>query len=378
MHPEVRSGSIEPARRRRRPARATIASRERPDAAPAGALATPAAAPRPPMDHRHLGRTGLLVSPLCLGTMNLGPHADEKESFAILDRALELGIDFVDTANVYGFKPGGGGAQEDRGKTEAILGRWLAQGGGRRERIVLATKVYGRTGDGPNDRGLSARHVKRACEDSLRRLQTDHVDLYQMHHVDRDTPWEETWQAMEQLVSEGKVIYVGSSNFAGWDIATACETAKARHFLGLASEQSIYHLGNRMVELEVLPACRHHGLGVLPWSPLGGGMLAGALEKATEGRRTSEVISKRIAENREKLESYEGLCRELGEEPATVALSWLLHQDGVTAPIIGPRNLEQLEGSLRATEIELDEQALSRLDEIWPGPGGEAPKAYAW
>ncbi|RMF36778.1 MAG: aldo/keto reductase [Chloroflexi bacterium] len=323
------------------------------------------------MEYTRLGRTGLKVSRLCLGTMNFGPETSEADSFAIMDRALELGINFFDTANVYGWRRG-------EGITEQIIGRWLAQGGGRREQIVLATKVYGAMGDGPNDRGLSAYHIRRACEESLRRLQTDHIDLYQMHHVDRETPWEEIWQAMEQLVREGKVLYVGSSNFAGWHIAQAQCTAAERHFMGLVSEQSLYNLSARTIELEVIPACRAYGLGVLPWSPLAGGMLAGALRKVKEGRRASKRVREAVERHRPQLEAYESLCRELGERPADVALAWLLHNPDVTAPIIGPRTLEQLEGSMRALEIRLSDEVLARLDEIWPGPGGEAPEAYAW
>jgi aryl-alcohol dehydrogenase-like predicted oxidoreductase len=322
------------------------------------------------MEYTHLGRTGLSVSRLCLGTMNFGPQASEADSFAMMDKALELGINFFDTANRYGGHLG-------IGVTEQIIGRWLAQGG-RREQIVLATKAYGAMGDGQNDRGLSAYHLRRACEESLRRLQTDHIDLYQMHHVERSTPWEEIWQAMEQLVREGKVLYVGSSNFAGWDIATAQGVAGARHFMGLVSEQSLYNLNARMIELEVIPACRYHGLGLIPWSPLAGGLLGGALEKAQAGRRSSEQAQKNIEQHRAKLEAYEGFCKELGEQPADVALAWLLHNPVVTAPIIGPRTLEQLTGSLRALEIKLSDEALARLDQIFPGPGGEAPKAYAW
>ncbi len=323
------------------------------------------------MQYTHLGRTGLQVSRLCLGTMNFGPLTTEEDSYAIMDRALEVGINFFDTANVYGRKTG-------EGVTEQIIGRWLAQGGGRREKVVLATKVFGRMGDWPNESRLSAYHIKRACEESLRRLQTDHIDLYQMHHIDRDTPWEEIWQAMEQLVREGKVIYVGSSNFAGWHIAQAQATAKERHFMGLVSEQSLYNLTARMIELEVLPACESYGLGVIPWSPLAGGMLGGALKKAEEGRRTSEHVQQRIEELRPQLEQYENFCAELGEEPADVALAWMLHNPVVTAPIIGPRTLDQLEGSLRALAITLDDDAMEKLDEIWPGPGGAAPEAYAW
>src|SRR5438067_820060 len=261
------------------------------------------------MDYARLGRTGLKVSRLCLGTMNFGPLAAEAESFAILDRALELGINFLDTADVYGWRTG-------EGITEQIVGRWLAQGGGRRERVVLATKVYGRMGEGPNDRGLSAWHIRRACDESLRRLRTDRIDLYQMHHVDRDTPWDEVWQAMEQLVTAGKVLYVGSSNSAGWHIAQANAVAAERHFLGLVSEQSLYNLTARTVELEVIPACRAHGLGLLPWSPLAGGLLAGALAAAGEGRRASERIRKRVEERRAQPEAWEGFCREPGAAPA--------------------------------------------------------------
>jgi aryl-alcohol dehydrogenase-like predicted oxidoreductase len=323
------------------------------------------------MEYTNLGRTGLKVSRLCLGTMNFGPLTEEEDSHAIMDKALEAGINFFDTANVYGWKTG-------EGITEKIVGRWLAQGCGRREQIVLATKVYGRMGEGPNDRRLSAYHIRKACEDSLRRLQTDHIDLYQMHHIDREAPWEEIWQAMEQLVREGKVLYVGSSNFAGWHIAQAQCTARERGLMGLVSEQSLYNLNDRMIELEVIPACRHYGLGLIPYSPLAGGMLAGALQKESEGRRTSENIQKEIEKHQSQLRAYEAFCREIHEEPANVALAWLLHNPVVTAPIIGPRTMEQLSGSLKALEITLTDEHVVRLNEMWPGPGGEAPEAYAW
>ena len=323
------------------------------------------------MNYVRLGRTGLRVSPLCLGTMNFGPFTSESDSHAIMDKAIDLGINFFDTANVYGWKTG-------EGVTEKIVGRWLTRGGGRRERIVLATKVFGRMGDGPNDRGLSAYHIKRACEDSLRRLQTDRIDLYQMHHIDRDAPWDEIWQAMEQLVREGKILYVGSSNFAAWNIAQANCLAAQRHALGLVCEQSLYNLNARTVELEVIPACEEFGLGLIPWSPLGGGLLGGILRKIAEGRRASDRIQKAVEKHRPKLEAYESLCRELGEQPADVAVAWLLHNAVVTAPIIGPRTMEQLTGSLRALELTLGAGTLAKLEEIFPGPGGEAPEAYAW
>jgi aryl-alcohol dehydrogenase-like predicted oxidoreductase len=323
------------------------------------------------MTYTKLGRTGLQVSRLCLGTMNFGPETDEKESHAIMDEALALGINFFDTANVYGWKKG-------EGWTEQIIGRWLAQGGGRREKIVLATKVYGRMGDRPNERGLSAYHIRRACEESLRRLQTDHMDLYQMHHIDLETPWEEIWQAMEQLVREGKVIYAGSSNFAGWQIATANQTASHRNFMGLVSEQSIYSLQNRAIELEVIPACRAYGMGLIPWSPLAGGILGGTYEKAKKGRRADSESKDLAAKHRPQLEQYEALCKQIGEPPAVVAMAWLLMNPAVTSPIIGPRTMDQLKGGLRALEVRLDESTMKKLDTIWPGPGGEAPEAYAW
>ena len=323
------------------------------------------------MDYTHLGRTGLLVSPLCLGTMNFGPHSTEADSFAIMDRALEHGINFFDTANVYGWKTG-------EGVTEQIIGRWFAQGAGRREKVVIATKLYGSMGEWPNTSKLSALNIRRACDASLQRLQTDYIDVYQMHHVDRATPWEEIWQAMEQLVREGKVLYVGSSNFAGWHIAKANEQARTRHFMGLTSEQSLYNLMERTAELEVIPACEDYGLGLIPWSPLAGGLLGGALQKAAEGRRANPDVQRRIDEHRAELESYEAFCRDLGEQPADVALAWLLANPVVTAPIIGPRTIAQLDGSLRALEIQLSAEALSRLDELFPGPGGPAPEAYAW
>jgi aryl-alcohol dehydrogenase-like predicted oxidoreductase len=323
------------------------------------------------MEYTNLGRTGVAVSRLCLGTMNFGPETSEADSHAIMDAALDLGINFFDTANVYGWKRG-------EGVTEQIIGRWLAQRKGARDQIVLATKVYGRMGEGPNERGLSAYHIKRACEASLCRMQTDHIDLYQMHHVDRDTPWEEVWQAMEQLVREGKVTYIGSSNFAGWQIATANQVAAQRNFLGLVSEQSKYSLQTRDIELEVVPACRAYGLGLIPWSPLAGGVLGGALEKSNTGRRSGANAQAMIERHRQQLEDYEKLCAELDEPPANVALAWVLANPVVTAPIIGPRTMSQLTEAAKALELILGDGTLKQLNEIWPGPGGEAPEAYAW
>jgi Predicted oxidoreductases (related to aryl-alcohol dehydrogenases) len=329
------------------------------------------------MQYTRLGRTGLQVSRLCLGTMNFGPQTTEQDSFAIMDRALEHGINFWDTADVYGWKMG-------ERITEKIIGNFFAQGGGRREKVVIATKVYNKVEDWPNGERLSKLRIKKGCEDSLKALRTDYIDLYQMHHVDRLAPWEELWEAFEQLIREGKVLYIGSSNFAGWHIAQANETAKQRGTLGLVSEQSKYHLLCRYPELEVLPACEQYGLGVIPWSPLASGVLGGALQKAAEGRRAQEGVQKEIEKHRPALEKWEALCKDLGEHPANVALAWLLHQKAVTAPIIGPRTIEQLDDSLRATEITLSEETLGKIDEIFPavglfgGASKPAPEAYAW
>jgi len=327
------------------------------------------------MQYTHLGRTGLVVSELCLGTMNFGPFTSEADSFAIMDRALEAGVNFYDTANNYGGNLGPD--RGHRGWTEEIIGRWFKQGGGRREKVVLATKVYTNASAWPNDGKLSARHIKMECEASLRRLQVDCIELYQMHHIDRATPWEEIWEAMAQLRAEGKIIYCGSSNFAGWHIAQAQEKAADRHFLGLVSEQSIYNLNTRAIELEVIPACQAYGLGLIIWSPLAGGLLGGALQKQEDGSRSGRMAAQ-IEKMRPQLEAYENIAKELGIHPANLGLAWLLHQPAVTAPIIGPRTLEQLECALDVPEIELDDAVLAKLDDLFPGPGGPAPEAYAW
>ncbi len=328
------------------------------------------------MEYRKLGRTGLNISPLVVGTVNFGWLTSEDDSFEILDYAMDAGLNFFDTSNNY-----------NAGKTEALLGRWFAQGGGRREHVVLATKVYSRPNDwgssdpvkrdgswvGPNDSGLSARNIRAAVEASLKRLKTDHIDLYQMHHIDRTVPWEELWQAMDVLITQGKVLYVGSSNFAGWHIAAAAEAAKRRNGLGLASEQSVYNLTNRTIELEVMDACKAYGLALLTYSPLAGGTLAGDPTDNETGRR--RFLSD---ETSEATSAFGALCRDLGHNPADVALAWVAQSQYVTAPIVGPRTLGQLQQNIAALEIKLDDETLTRLDEIFPGPGGRAPEAYAW
>jgi aryl-alcohol dehydrogenase-like predicted oxidoreductase len=323
------------------------------------------------MEYTHLGRSGLSVSRLCLGTMNFGPETDEATSFDIMDAAQTAGVNFFDTANVYGSKQG-------RGATESILGRYFAQGGDRRENTVLATKVYGAMSDRPNDSKLSALNIRRSLDESLMRLQTDYIDLFQFHHVDRDTPWDEVWQAMETAVAQGKILYAGSSNFAGWHIATAQAEARKRNFTGLVSEQSLYNLLKRDIEREVIPSAQASGLGILPWSPLDGGLLGGVLRKERDGsRRTSGANAEKLEKNRDAIGAYEDFAAELGHEPGDLGLAWLMHQKAVTAPIIGPRTMEQLEAGLRAVDVKLDEAALTRLDEIFPGYQ-TAPEDYAW
>ncbi|HEY3942547.1 MAG TPA: aldo/keto reductase [Acidimicrobiales bacterium] len=322
------------------------------------------------MQFAHLGRTGLRVSRLCLGTMNFGPETDEADSFAIMDRAHDVGINFFDSANVYGRSKG-------RGATEEIVGRWFEKGDGRRERTVLATKLYGEMGDWPNEGRLSALNIRRACDASLRRLQTDYIDLYQMHHIDRTTPWDEIWEAMEVLRAQGKILYVGSSNFAGWHIAKAQGVAEGRQFTGLASEQSLYNLLARQIELEVLPAAIDFGVGVIPWSPLQGGLLGGVVRKEREGSRRNQRWAGADDALRAQLGAYEDLCESIGEEPSTVALAWLLGRPGVTGPIIGPRTVDQFEGALRALEITLASEVLEQLDALFPGHK-PAPEDYAW
>lgn len=323
------------------------------------------------MQYTHLGRSGLKVSRLCLGTMNFGPQTEESAAHAIMDSALGAGINFFDTANVYG-------GAEHRGWTEEIIGRWFAKGGERRERTVLATKLYGTMTDRPNESKLSALNIRRALEASLKRLQTDYIDIYQFHHVDRNTPWDEIWQAIEVAVQQGKILYSGSSNFAGWHIVQAQEAAARRHYTGLVSEQSIYNLLTRNVELEVLPAAQQYGLGFIPWSPLHGGLLGGVLKKERDGvRRLEGRAAETLKKHHDQVREYEDFAEELGHEPGDVALAWLLRQPAVTAPIVGPRTQEQLAAAIRALDVPLNEDALKRLDAIFPGHR-TAPEDYAW
>jgi NDP-hexose C3-ketoreductase / dTDP-4-oxo-2-deoxy-alpha-D-pentos-2-ene 2,3-reductase len=321
------------------------------------------------MIYRRLGRTALQVSALCLGTMNFGPRTSEAESFAILDDAFETGINFIDTANQYGGHLG-------VGVTETLLGGWLAKNPARRDRIVLATKVYEPMSDDINDRGLSARHIQMACDASLKRLRVDHIDLYQMHHIDRAAPPEEIWQAMDRLIAQGKITYVGTSNFPGWKIAQLNERAMAAHGLGVVCEQSLYNLIERRAELEVIPACQSYGMGVIAWSPLAGGLLAGPSADA-DGRRKADGAVLAADARADQLARFAALCETLDQSPSAVALAWLLQQPGVTSAIIGPRRREQLTSVLHAPGLKLDPETLARIDAIFP-PVGPAPEAYAW
>ena len=322
------------------------------------------------MKFMNLGRSGLSVSRLCLGTMNFGPETDEASAHAIMDAALANGINFFDTANRYG--------APQHGRTEEIMGRWFSKGGGRRAKVVLATKLYGEMDAWPNNKWLSALNIRRACDASLKRMQVDYIDLYQMHHIDRSTPWPEIWQGLELLVAQGKIIYTGSSNFAGWHLAQAQAAAAARNFMGLVSEQALYNLVVRDLEREVIPAAINYGIGILPWSPLNGGLLGGVLKKERDGKRRLEGRAQESFEKiRPQITAYEELCADIKQEPGDVALAWLLQQPGVTAPIIGPRTLAQLEAALVAEQLELSAQVLAKLDAIFPGYK-TSPEDFAW
>ncbi|MEV6648031.1 aldo/keto reductase [Amycolatopsis sp. NPDC051371] len=320
------------------------------------------------------GRTGLRVGRLAVGTVNFGGRTEEPDARRILDVALAHGLNLVDTADMYGWRV-------HRGYTEELLGRWLSGSPRRRDDVIVATKVGEQMGDGPNDCGLSAHHIIRSCEASLRRLGTDRIDLYQMHRYDPDVSWEVVWQAMDQLISQGKVRCVGSSNFAGWNIADAQHAARGRGLAGLVSEQCVYNLLTRQPELEILPAAQAHGLAVMVWAPLHGGLLSGALRKAREGTAAKSAqgrAASALLENQAAVERYEQFCGDLGRNPAEVGLAWVLSRPGVTVPVVGPRTEGQLESALRALDTGLSAGELDELDKIFPphGRGGPAPRAW--
>lgn len=323
------------------------------------------------MEYKKLGRTGLRVSGLCLGTMNFGAGTDEKEAHRIMDAALEAGINFFDTANNYGFLVG------KVGITEEIIGRWFQLGGGRREKTVLATKVHEDMfdeNDGPNTApGLSAYKIRRHFKESLRRLQTDHVEIYYLHHVDRSASFEEVFGTMDELRAQGCFDYIGISNFPAWKTAQIQEKFAAAHSFGIAVQQERYSLVARSIESEVLPACAEYGIGTVAYSPLGGGLLSCSAEDTLRRRGNASDILR----HKEQLQEYSKLCREAGLRERDVAMAWLTGNPRLTAPIIGPRTLEQLYDSVKAMELKLPEDMKKELDRIFPGPG-EAPEAYAW
>lgn len=318
--------------------------------------------------YARLGSSRLEVSQLCLGTMNFGRSAEPDAAFEIMDAAHGAGINYFDTANTYS-------APGKPSVSERIIGDWFEQGHGRRERTVLATKLFESTDPWPNNGGLSALNIRRACDASLSRLKTDYIDVLQMHHVDRGSRWDEVWEAFEVLRAQGKILYVGSSNFAGWHLAVAQHAAAQRNFLGLVSEQSVYNLAERSIELEVLPAAEHFGIGVVIYSPLSGGLLAG---ETAEGVRAGspETVARRKRHG-EQLRATAVIARELGATIPQVAIAWLLTRPAVVAPIVGPRTLDQLNSLIPAASLRLDSSVLEELDRIWPGPGA-APEAYAW
>lgn len=332
------------------------------------------------MNYQRLGRSNLKVSRICLGTMHFGVHTSKEDSFAIMDKCLELGINFFDTANVYG--------RENRGRTEEIMGEWFALGGGRREAVVLATKVYGNMSDNPpvnEEAGISSYKIRKHLEDSLKRLQTDHIDLYQVHHIDRSISLEEFWGTFEQLIAKGETLYVGTSNFPGWGLAKFQMAGLERGNVGLISEQTMYNLLCRYPELEVLPAAKEMGIGVIPYMPLAGGLLAGKRE-TKEGSRTREVENEygfSVSQN-QMFDDYAKLCADLGEKEHIVSIAWTLSNPAVTSAITGIRTLGHLENIERAADLVLEPAVLEKLDEIFDINKGRplrikpAPEAYAW
>ncbi|MBE3598668.1 MAG: aldo/keto reductase [Limnochordaceae bacterium] len=318
------------------------------------------------LEYVRLGRAGVKVSRLCLGCMNFGWRTDEDESIRIIHRALDAGVNFLDTANVYG----------NRGGSETIVGKALK---GRRDQVVLATKVFGEMGSGPNDRGTSRRHIMQQVEASLRRLQTEWIDLYQLHRPDPDTPMDETLSALDDLVRQGKVRYIGTSTFPAWQLVQMLWISDRMGFERIVSEQPPYSIFDRRVETELLPACQAHGIGVIPWSPLAGGWLAGRYRRGApipEDARASDPnrrkwmgLDDEKAERRyDAVEEIEKLAKQRGVTISQFALAWVMAHPAVTAPIIGPRTLDQLEDNLRAAEIQLSGEEKEQVDRVVP-PG---------
>lgn len=309
------------------------------------------------MEYRTLGRSGVKVSPLCLGTMNFGGVTPADESIRIIDRALDGGINFIDTANVY-----------NAGESERIIGQAL-KANGKRDAIVLATKVHGEAGPGPNDRGNSRYHILRACDDSLRRLQTDHIDLYQLHRNNPDIPQDETLRALDDLVRAGKVLYIGASTFPAWKVMEGLAISEKMNFVRFTSEQPPYNLLDRRIENELVPLALQYNLALLPWSPLAGGILAGRYDEGmpadSRGVLGSSLFRQRM--------STRGLdvAREVGRKAAARGLStaqlsllWCMLQPGITAPIVGPRTLAHIESFLPVMDLTLSAEELAAFDQL--------------
>ncbi len=322
------------------------------------------------MDYRTLGRTGVQVSPLCLGCMNFGDDADEEASFAIIDQAMEAGVNFLDTADVY-----------SRGISETIVGRALARDG-KRDRVFLATKGYNKMDDAdPNAWGSHRFHLVKACEDSLRRLGTDHIDLYQIHRPKSSIPIDETLRALDDLVHAGKVRYIGTSTFAAWQLVESLWASKELHLNRFVCEQPPYNLLDRRIERELLPFCRTYGVGVIPWAPIAGGLLSGKY-RLGQTRPVGARYEKGAFNSRDNddalaaLEKYLPFCEGRGVAPAQMALAWCLAQPGVTSPIVGPRTAEQMGDYIKALEITVTDEDAQALDAIFP-PGTHVSNYYA-
>ncbi|MDQ3457917.1 MAG: aldo/keto reductase [Deinococcota bacterium] len=325
------------------------------------------------MEYRALGRTGVKVSPLCLGCMTFGAKTSPEDSYAIVDRALEAGINFIDTANVY-----------SRGRSEEVTGEALKRNG-QRDKVVLATKVHGvMDDDDPNARGNSRRHIIQQCEASLRRLQTDYIDLYQIHRPQPDIPIDETLQALDDLIRKGYVRYLGTSTFAAWQLTEALAVAKELRLNRFVCEQPPYNLLDRRIERELLPMAQTYGVGIIPWSPLAGGLLSGKYQRnadAPADSRYADAKDSPIQQRRQTdrafdvIEGLQPLVAAKGCTMSQFALAWCVQQPGVTSPIIGPRTMAQLEDNLGALEVAIGDEDRGKIDELIP-PGDMASAFY--
>ena len=320
------------------------------------------------MEYRVLGRTGARVSSLCLGCMNFGWGTESKDSIPVLHRALEAGVNFWDTANVYG-----------RGASETIVGEALK---GHRDEVFLATKVHGKMGDGPNDWGNSRFNIVRGLEASLKRLGVDHVDLYQIHRPQSEVPVDETLGALDDLIRAGKVRYIGTSTFAAYQLVESLWVSEKLGLNRFVTEQPPYNLLDRRIERELLPVARTYGFGVIPWSPLAGGMLTGKYRKDAPSPEGSRFANGKFRQGKDVsdatwrvIEGVRALSEEKGVPMDAFALAWVLHQPGITSPIIGPRNLEQFEQNLKALEVEITAEDRKRIDELIP-PGTHVAEYY--